>query len=64
MKKQTNILIMIQWLVVLVALAVTSQLAQLTGPVHWLVTIAIGLGCLGLGDACSRLLKKEQHAMA
>ena len=61
---KTNLLIMIQWLVVLVALAVTSQLAQLTGPVHWLVTIAIGLSCLGLGDACSRLIKKEQHTMA
>ena len=62
--KKTNLLIMIQWLVVLVALAVTSQLAQLTGPAQWLVTIAIGLGCLGLGDACSKLIKKEQHAMA
>jgi len=62
--KKTNLLIMIQWLVVLVALAVTSQLAQLNGPAQWLVTIAIGLGCLGLGDACSRLIKKEQHAMA
>ena len=62
--KKTNLLIMIQWLVVLTALAITSQLAQLTGPVHWLVTIAIGLGCLGLGDACSKLIKKEQHAMA
>ena len=62
--KKTNLLVMIQWLVVLVALAVTSQLARLTGPVQWLVTIAIGLGCLGLGEACSRLIKKEQHAMA
>ena len=62
--KKTNLLIMIQWLVVLVALAVTSQLAQLNGPTQWLVTIAIGLGCLGLGDACSRLIRKEQHAMA
>ena len=62
--KKTNLLIMIQWLVVLVALAVTSQLAQLSGPAQWLVTIAIGLGCLGLGDACSKLIKKEQHAMA
>ena len=51
-------------IVVLAALAVTSQLAQLTGPAQWLVTIAIGLGCLGLGDACSRLIRKEQHAMA
>ena len=62
--KKTNLLIMIQWLVVLVALAVTSQLSQPTGAVHWLVTIAIGLSCLGLGDACSRLIKKGQHAMA
>ena len=62
--KKTNLLIMIQWLVVLAALAVTSQLAQLTGPAQWLVTIAIGLGCLGLGDACSKLIKKEQHTMA
>ena len=62
--KKTNLLIMIQWLVILVALAVTSQISQPTGAVHWLVTIAIGLGCLGLGDACSRLLKKEQPAMA
>ena len=62
--KKTNLLIMIQWLVVLVALAVTSQLAQLNGPAQWLVTIAIGLSCLGLGDACSRLIRKEQHAMA
>ena len=62
--KKTNLLIMIQWLVVLIALAVTSQLAQLSGPAQWLVTIAIGLGCLGLGDACSKLIKKEQHAMA
>ena len=46
------------------ALAVTSQLAQLSGTAQWLVTIAIGLGCLGLGDACSRLIRKEQHAMA
>ena len=62
--KKTNLLTMIQWLVILAALAITSQLTQLTGPVHWLVTIAIGLGCLGLGDACSRLIRKEQHAMA
>ena len=62
--KKTNLLIMIQWLVVLTALAVTSQLAQLSGPAQWLVTIAIGLGCLALGDACSRLIRKEQHAMA
>ncbi len=62
--KKTNLLTMIQWLVILAALAVTSQLTQLTGPVHWLVTIAIGLGCLGLGDACSRLIRKEQHATA
>ena len=62
--KKTDLLSMIQWLVVLAALAVTSQFAQLTGPVHWLVTIAIGLGCLGLGDACSRLIKKEQPAAA
>ena len=62
--KKTDLLIMIQWLVVLVALAVTSQLAQMTGPVQWLVTLAIGLSCLGLGEACSRLIKKEQPAMA
>ena len=62
--KKTNLLIMIQWPVVLTALAVTSHLAQLTGPAQWLATIAIGLGCLGLGDACSRLIKKERHAMA
>ena len=62
--KKINLLTMIQWLVILAALAITSQLAQLTGPAQWLVTIAIGLGCLGLGDACSRLIRKEQHAMA
>ena len=62
--KKTNLLTMIQWLVILAALAITSQLTQLTGPVHWLVTIAIGLGCLGLGDACSRLIRKDQHATA
>ncbi len=62
--KKTNLLTMIQWLVILAALAITSQLTQLTGPVHWLVTIAIGLGCLGLGDASSRLIRKEQHATA
>ena len=61
--KKTHFLITIQWLVVLVALAVTSQLAQMTGPVQWLVTLAIGLCCLGLGDACSRLIRKEQTAM-
>ena len=61
---KTNLLIMIQWLVVLVALAVTAQLSHPAGAVHWLVTIAIGLSCLGLGDACSRLIKKEQHTMA
>ena len=64
MKKQTDILIMIQWLVVLVALAVTSQLARMTGAVNWLVTVAIGLSCLGFGDACSRALRKEQPAAA
>ena len=64
MKKQ-NILTMLQWLVVMAALAVAmTQLSFVSGAAHWLLTVAIGLSCLGFGDAVSTLIKKEEHAMA
>ena len=65
MKKQTAILSMLQWLIVLVALAVAmTRFSYLSGAAHWLMTIAIGLSCLGLGDAASKLIRKEQPAAA
>ena len=64
MKKQA-VLSMLQWFVVLVALAVAmTQFSYLSEAAHWLMTIAIGLSCLGLGDAASRLIRKEQPAAA
>ena len=64
MKKQA-VLSMLQWFVVLVALAVAmTQFSYLSEAAHWLMTLAIGLSCLGLGDAASRLIRKEQHAAA
>ena len=64
MKKQA-VLSMLQWFVVLVALAVAmTQFSYLSEAAHWLMTLAIGLSCLGLGDAASRLIRKEQPAAA
>lgn len=64
MKKQA-VLSMLQWFIVLIALAVAmTQFSYLSEAAHWLMTVAIGLSCLGLGDACSRLIRKEQHAAA
>lgn len=65
MKKQNNIARMLQWLVVLAALAIAAtQVIFVSGAAHWLVTVAIGLSCLGFGDAVSALIKKEEHAIA
>ena len=64
MKKQA-VLSMLQWFIVLVALAVAmTQFSYLSEAAHWLMTLAIGLSCLGLGDAASRLIRKEQPAAA
>ena len=64
MKKQA-VLSMLQWFIVLVALAVAmTRFSYLPEAAHWLMTLAIGLSCLGLGDAASRLIKKEQPAAA
>ena len=64
MKKQA-VLSMLQWFVVLVALAVAmTQFSYLSEAAHWLMTLAIGLSCLGLGAAASRLIRKEQPAAA
>ena len=64
MKKQ-NILTMLQWFIILAALAVAmARFSVVSGAAHWLVTIAIGLSCLGLGNAVSALIKKDQPAHA
>ena len=63
--KKTNIARMLQWLVVLAALAIAAtQISFAGGAAHWLVTVAIGLCCLGFGDAVSALIKREEHAIA
>ena len=63
MKKQINITRMLQWLVVLVALAVAAtQFTLMSGAAYWLVTIGIGLSCLGFADAVSTLIKREEPA--
>ena len=50
--KKTNIARVLQWLVVLAALALAAtQVTFVSGAAHWLVTIAIGLCCLGFGEA-------------
>ena len=41
-----------------------TRCSYLSGAAHWLMTIAIGLSCLGLGDAASKLIRKEQPAAA
>jgi hypothetical protein len=65
MKKQNHIARMLQWLVVLAALAVAAtQFSFVTGAAYWLVTIGIGLSCIGFADAVSSLIKKEEPAIA
>lgn len=63
MKKQRNILLMLQWLVVLVALAIAAtQLTVTASASYWLVEIGIGLSCIGFAEACSALIQKK-HAI-
>ena len=63
--KKTIIARMLQWLVVLAALAVAAtQFSFVTGAAYWLVTIGIGLSCISFADAVSSLIKKEEPAIA
>ena len=64
MKKQA-VLSMLRWFIVLAALAFAmTRFSCLSEAAHWLMILAIGLSCLGFGEACSRLIKKERPAAA